>query len=134
MSSSRVALLASWDCDTTVSSCNRGSMDNNLLFAKKPRSTQHAYEQLADTTDSGFHGDLMDVAFSVPTKTRCAQNVAAHTKLRVANSRNTAVWWGISLRMSMTAERESFRMSVEHSVIDFQFVVEMRVEKAIIEF
>ena len=28
----------------------------------------------------------------------------------------------------MTAEREAFRMSVEHSMIDFQFVVEVRVE------
>ena len=72
-------------------------------------------KQFADTTDSGFNGDLMDDAFSVSTKTRFTQKLATHTKLRVTNSRNTDVWWE-SLRMSMTVEREAFRMGVVHSM------------------
>ena len=43
------------DNDFLFAGCNGGLMNNDLLFAKKPRSTQHAYEQFVDTTDLGLN-------------------------------------------------------------------------------
>ncbi len=78
----------------TMISCSRAAMEvwwtmisfwpTNLDLHRKRMLP--CSKQFADTTDSGFNGDLMDNAFSVPTKTRFAQKAVSHTELLIGGT------------------------------------------------